>query len=181
MNKKANKLTGPALRIWIQEHNIPEKMLWESAAFDQFSFFDNLASVLIGWKRWHHDDDGEYLFDEKKPNPDLVVVSTHTSKSIKLPVVRYRACARNLIVLLRHNFFDYCATFYSNTSIDAEFFSLPVKEISCGFEGFKPNQIKDVYKPGCKEFSVQTPNKYQMWTVCFLVRSALERDLKLEL
>lgn len=167
---ESSRRTEQTLREWIKEHPIDENMLWRESTSRQFDFFEDLAPVLAGYKAWQENLDSL-----------LTVVSTHRSKSILLPVVRYQACDGNLIVLLRGNFYDYSATFFSKIPINCDFFKLPVGKISCGFEGFEASQIKDVYRPGCKEFSVQVGNKYQLWTICFLVRSAIERDLRLEL
>jgi hypothetical protein len=82
-------MNGPSLRAWIDENQVKEEMYWRESAYRQFEFFHELAPVLVGWKRWNKDENGGWLFDEKKEKPDLAVVSTHTSKSILLPVVRY--------------------------------------------------------------------------------------------
>jgi hypothetical protein len=70
---------------WVEENDPPQRMLWKGAADMQFTDIREWAEIL---------------------KVDPRVVSTHTSKSITLPVVAF-FCPHGVLVL-RDNFYDVC-------------------------------------------------------------------------
>ncbi len=68
--------------------HIKDEMLWKTAAINEYETFAKLA---------------------EKFGATLDVVSHHTSKSIKLPVVRYRF-PNGSILIVRDNFYNYMVT-----------------------------------------------------------------------
>lgn len=74
----------PLLLQWMRKQEIEDKMIWKDAAIHQEVFVrDELCHYLL--------------------HVPVFVVSTHTSKSIKLPVYRFRML-NGIIVTMRENF-----------------------------------------------------------------------------
>lgn len=75
------------LQAWADDNSIPENMRWKMNALQQIKAFKKFG-------------------EEITPGEELQVISTHTSKSIKLPVVAMRV--KNGFAVLRDNFHDIC-------------------------------------------------------------------------
>ncbi len=103
------------LREWMAE-NIPgEKMRWRDSANDQFYFFEKLGRAALPNKHWND--------DELREKAGAHVISTHTSKSILLPVVEL-VTPEGIVFTSRYNFFNYKVSVSSPVDVEVDFFDL---------------------------------------------------------
>lgn len=165
----------PTLREWANENEVPDNMLWKSQAEQQIDFVRNR---LV------------YLFAERVSNDDfkkvVTVISTHTSKSIKLPVYKLELPDGSLTLILRYNFFNWKMSVISEKEIDADFTGLfhttpPIQPDYTGdplhhvyFEGFPKDLIFGYYSESDKKkWSAEIPNHFELWTTVYLIMCSL--------
>lgn len=105
----------PTLTQWVASHPVRETMFWKEPAEYQFTLFAEIGS-LVGVQP--------------------TVISTHRSKSIELPVVRYDRPDLGAFFVIRGNFYDYKLSVRSERPIDdAGFADLFATAPTCGYEG----------------------------------------------
>lgn len=149
----------------MRKDNIDDKMLWKKAAEHQEIFLrDEICTNLL---RTH-----------------AFVVSTHTSKSIQLPV--YYFMMRNGIkVVCRENFYGWMLSVKLPKDRPYEDI-IPKDLIECGydgdisdcyFEGFRKEWVFGGYKPNDKKqrnFSFGIYNDYEFYTVMYMLKNLYE-------
>jgi hypothetical protein len=171
--KRFYALNGKSMVLWQRDHKIDKDAEWLDDAIIQHEFlYHTVGCLLIGNSRLYRSDDGEPQADYERDDPAVVVVGEHTSKDILLPVVKYRACEGDLVVLIRHNFYDYCATFVSKRPLTFDWDG----KVDYGFEGFNRNWVLPTYEKGCTQFSASVSDKFYFWTLCFLVQDSVRRS-----
>lgn len=122
---------------------------------------------------------------------NAMVISTHRSKSVVLPVYRIDRPDIGLSVVLRENFYNWKLSVLSERPIEANFDGLfyttpPVEPEYTGnylhpvyFEGFPADLIFGYYEPSDKRrWSAELwGGDYALWTTLYLIRKALD-DMK---
>lgn len=121
---------------------------------------------------------GYILIDNYNLRKEPKVISTHVSNSILLPVIEFSTFDGDLKIIVRDNFHDFKATVLSKYSIDSDFHGILIgqeKTNAIYFEGFDKSLVKDIYRPGKKEFSVSINSKYDFTMFARILRSCFER------
>jgi hypothetical protein len=114
------------LEAWIKEYLVPEEMLWKGSAESQFDYW----KLVLAWFRW---------WDE---GATADVVSTHCSKSIELPVVRFHSPRFGLTLFGRGNFYDWGFTVQCDTPPwEFDHAGLKFDENAVYYEGFSSGGI----------------------------------------
>jgi hypothetical protein len=151
------------LQEWINENACGDEMLWKGAMGDQLMFIrDRLPGVLFA------------SADEYREHC-AVVISTHTSKSIKLPVVQY-ALPSGVAITMRDNFYDWKISI--SAPVDIEFSPMGLFDPNQGhhavyFEGFPGDLIYGSYADNKRQFSVELGSKYRVYTLLWIMGDAL--------
>lgn len=124
---------------WIKDNQPKETMYWKGAFQQQMTLF---------------------TFMKEHYNDDISVVSTHTSKSILLPVILI-PFRKHTEIIVRHNFYNYAV---SISSSHPDFNIIP-KEItnffskdkisSCYCEGFEDEWVFGTYSNAVKKNTKQ--------------------------
>lgn len=140
------------LLCWFIENLPKETMIYKTAAENQIYF---VRDTLRNFNKISK----------------IEVISTHTSKSIKLPV--YHIVWENGIeMILRDNFYDWKISVESPLELTYPinlFNNLGKKKISsCYCEGFKEEWVFDCYENNKKKFTVELYDKYDVYTFMFL-------------
>lgn len=140
-----NKTT---LKDWIANNEPAERMFFAGPAKKQFVFLsDDIAKALYD--------------DETTAERSMLVVSTHTSKSIRLPVVeawltvRDRHAAR---IVLRGNFYDWKVSVDARAPayLDSEgLFDVGREFSSCYCEGFPDGDVFGGYRAPSSRFTIE--------------------------
>ena len=126
---------------WIQENRVSDDMRWKGAAEREFATFVEFAAILGG---------------------EPMVISTHTSKSIALPVVQITT-PYGLRVTIRDNFMNIKVSVEASKPCTNDLFGLLAGGDSdlrsCYFEGFPYSFIFEPFILGAAKFSVCTNDR----------------------
>jgi len=159
------------IREWALETVPSDDMLWKGGWGSQVMFFRDDLRYLMGSGLDYEDAKGLGR-----------VISTHTSKSIALPVVEYDRKDIGLRVILRDNFHDWKLSVISERPItscfDGLFHTTPPVEPEytgdylspCYFEGF-PRDLVFGYlsKSDGRRWSAMPSGRHGVWTTLFLI------------
>jgi len=138
-----------SLADWSKQNETSEKMIYKRNADNQIFFMQNIGRGLFS--AYRSDDDIAYNHSR-----DLIkVASTHTSKSITLPV--YYFMWENIKFYLRYNFHDWKVSVISEYPLEIDFEDCfkDCSYASCYFEGFRPEWVFGSYFKDNKRFSVE--------------------------
>lgn len=126
-------------------------------------------------------------------NVQCEVISTHTSKSITLPVYRITSDYMRLRVYLRDNFYNWKLSVDSKDPVNADFTGLFATSFTgerdysgdhldpVYFEGFPENVIFGYYGPSDgRRWSAEVTGREQLWSAIFLIARALGGGLRVE-
>lgn len=166
---------GIPLQEWISAQLVDE-MLWKGAFGHQMQFIrDTLQSLVSAGLSWHQRKDAQVAR----------VISTHTSKSICLPVVELARPDLGVRFIVRDNFHNWKLTVLSEKPIEADFgplfFTKPPPEPdytgdhlhSVYFEGFPHDLVRGYWSQNKREWSAELYSDYSLWTVVHMCMRAL--------
>jgi hypothetical protein len=149
------------LQEWLQNNQPKDEMYWKGSAQDQFYF---MRYAVIGAFPLKDKPDLENF------RANLCVISTHTSKSITLPV--YEILWNGFRFILRGNFHDWKVSIDSPIPIFINFskFGLfnPEQKIHYVYcEGFQGEWVYGPYAGNPKQFTIELRNN-EHEVYCFL-------------
>lgn len=151
------------LQEWANANAPGDEMLWKNGYWDQIRFV--------------RDDLGWLFADDDNSGPaKATVISSHTSKSIRLPV--YEIVWRGLTIRMRYNFHNWVVSVEcrSGWSVHDHFGDLFHREVALNpiyAEGFKDEWVHGAYSEthdGFPGFTVVLNSRYEVWTFCWLLR-----------
>lgn len=98
------------------------------------------------------------------------VISTHVSKSVRLPVY-YVSLPDGTKFVLRNNFYDWKVSIDSPRDVDVDFLGLfdptiPVGRYCC--EGFPTESIFGAYANNRRQFTIELATNYDLYTFMWL-------------
>lgn len=101
------------------------------------------------------------------------VISSHTSKSVKLPVFELDLERIGLKIILRDNFYDWCISVESENEVDCDFIGIINPKDKGYFEGFPKERIYEPYyaKTNNKNFSVVLRDEYDVYMFMYILRN----------
>lgn len=110
----------------------------------------------------------ELLFSsyEEAQKHQTVVIASHRSKSITLPVYQI-TLPGDIVITLRNNFHDWKISISSPKDVEIDVMGLfdPEKTFSsCYFEGFPEHLVYGSYAANKKQFSFELSNQYDVYT-----------------
>ena len=152
--------------------NIPnDNLIYKDGLKEQCLFVRKLMQYLFlepetnySSKEW---DEQSKILNDFEP----IVVGTHHSKSVKLPVMEICLPNLGLNIVLRYNFYDWCISVESEQEVDCDFMGL-VTDQKGYFEGFPNDRIYERYSDDNKKrFNVVLNNDYEVYTFVFLLRN----------
>jgi hypothetical protein len=163
------------LQAWISEQTVGDEMLWKGPWGRQVEFIRDDLRTLIG-----------VGLDYEDKNLLGRVISTHTSKSIVLPVVEFERKDLGLRLIFRNNFHNWKMSVISQkTAIVANFDGLfhttpPIEPDYTGdplasvyFEGFPRDLIFGYYARSNTRWLAEIDGNHTLWTTVFLIMRAL--------
>ena len=162
------------LQEWISEQIIDDEMLWKGAWGRQVQFIRDEIVGVMG---------AGLIYQEKKTLAD--VISMHTSKSIRLPVVEVTRGDLGVRFTMRGDFYNWKLSVLSERPIEVDLQGLchvtpPIDKdytgdplASCYFEGFPRDRVYRYYSEDHRKFSLEIWGDEPMWTACFLIMRAL--------
>jgi hypothetical protein len=146
------------LHAWFLNNMPEDKMIYKASYEDQVMFVRDTLRGLLG--------DSVITME---------VISTHTSKSIKLPVYRIML-GNSTEIIMRGNFHNWQISVNSkNSIIFPELLTGELseeKELLCYCEGFEEEWIYDSYKHNNQKFTISIGyNLYLLFTFFFLIKN----------
>lgn len=165
------------LQDWAMQHGLVNSDSQSRDAFwDQIAFVrDKLPGIVYRV----YDNDFEVA---QQVEDTLVVVSTHMSKSLLLPVYRM-VLPDGTLCTMRYNFYNWKVSVKAALPVTADFAGLfdPKKEIeACYCEGFRREWVFGSFSKNPQEFTVELGNKYEMYTFFWFLISNLAAQQKAE-
>lgn len=163
------------LQAWFlrQRKETPDEMYYKEASSSQILFVrDKLAAVLSV---------GLSIEEYKK---FVTVISTHKSKSVKLPVYKFSRPDLGLTLFARNNFYNWKLSVISEKPLELDLDGLchttpPIEPDYSGnplspvyFEGFPEELVFGYYSQNKSKFSAEIYDDLHMWTVLFLIMRA---------
>jgi hypothetical protein len=152
------------LLTWMRIYEPEDEMCYKQGYWDQAVFIrDTICGILYD------------TYEEYKGNP-CMVISTHMSKSIILPVYQINLDKYGVKLILRYNFYDWKVSVISKRDINCDFSLLfnekeNINSIYC--EGFKEELVFGMFKDNKKEFTIEIGSKYNLYTFMFLLKRYL--------
>jgi len=163
MKKQVQNLPMDATS-WIRA-NIPDpNLIYARGCVDQVCFVRD----IINSRLWSS-------FDEWVNNEPLVI-STHYSKSVKLPVFQINLEKYGIEIILRCNFYDWKVSVKSERPIKIDFMDLfnqeeIIHDINC--EGFPKDKVYGSYQQDQSQFTAEIKSDYELYTFFFLFKNYL--------
>lgn len=149
---------------WIRVNEPDENLIYAKGLGDQVCFVrDRLCQLLRS------------TYEERRDNPPLVI-STHYSKSVKLPVFQINLEKYGIEMVLRYNFYDWKISVKSDKPLDFDYMGLfnPTEEISYLYcEGFPRNKVYGSYEQSHSQFTIEIGSHYDLYTFIFLLKNYL--------
>jgi hypothetical protein len=160
-----SKILPVDLLTWCRVNEPEDKMLWKPGYWEQVVFIRDTVNPMF-----------YSTYEEYKDNP-VMVINTHRSKSITLPVYEINLKQYGLKLIIRYNFYDWKVSVISDIAIDADFMGLfkeneNINSLYC--EGFKDEQVFQSFKENKKQFTVEIRGRYELFTFMFLLNNFLK-------
>lgn len=158
------------IQEWAVENEPSKEMIYYRGYWDQILFVRDVLSNI--------------LYDIKTANDfDIVrnritVISTHTSKSIKLPVFKLEVPEYNLTIVMRYNFYDWKISILCDDEITCDFMNLfdeneTISHLYC--EGFPKEFVLPSFSDNNKKFTVEIRNNYHLHTFFWILKNSFTR------
>lgn len=110
-------------------------------------------------------------------NPPLVI-STHTSNLVKLPIYQINLKKYGVEIVLRNNFYNWKVSIKSDIPLDFETMGLfdptcYITSIYC--EGFPVEKVYGSYSSNNSKFTVEIASDYKLYTFMYLLMNYLKK------
>lgn len=168
------------LQTWMADNEPNETLIYRNGFSKQcifvrdvlmFGLFFELCSPHKEMQSMSFDKRSK-VYDSFVPN----VIGTHTSKSVKLPVMEIDLAKFGVKIILRYNFYDWCLSVESVKDVECDFLDLITDKEGC-FEGFPQDRIYAGYSESNKRnFSVVLKDKYQVYMFVYILKHWIERS-----
>lgn len=169
------------ISTWIRVNHAEEKLIFKDSLIKQVCFMrDRIAQDLFlepeykQLKRLKKIHSGDSEIFEKEFQP--MVIGTHRSKSVLLPVTEINLKSVGVKIVMRNNIYDWCVSIESEKEIHCDFKGLITSEKGY-FEGFPTNRVYDNYsEKNRKNFSFCIQGYYELYTLLFLLKDYLYNE-----
>lgn len=164
------------LRAYYDEHlpvdvnawtrvNAPDEFLIYPSALGELASFvcDKICRLL-------------YSTDKERENNLPMVISTHYSESVKLPIYQINLEKYGIEMVLRYNFYDWKISIKSDKPLDFDcmgIFNLTEEIPAIYCEGFPKDKVYGSYENNHSQFTIEIRNHYDLYTFIFLLKNYL--------
>lgn len=145
---------------WCRVNNPDENLIYKKGQGEQICFVrDRIASLF-------YDNYKDTLLATQ-------VISTHTSKSVLLPVMQLNVPEYGLEIVFRDNFHNWKISIKSKKEINCDFMDIfkeddsPINPIYC--EGFPVDKVYERYIDNKKQFTIQMHDDYKVYVFMYLL------------
>lgn len=160
------RLPGVPLLMWCRERpEIPDEMRWKQAHWSQVLFVRD--RLPMAWAR----TDAEY---SRHDADGTLVVGTHRSKSIELPVYQIDLPQLGVVAMLRGNFYNWKVSIRAEADVALNPDGLfdpaderSIRGVYCG--GFAASWVFGPYAKDRRRFTLEASNEHQVYTLFHLL------------
>lgn len=150
---------------WIRANKPEERLIYGKGLGEQVCFVRDVICELF----WN-------TYEELEANLPMVI-STHYSKSVKLPVYQIDLKKYGVEMVLRYNFYDWKVSIKSDIPIDIDWMGLfksdeVISSVYC--EGFPEDKVYGSYEQNHSQFTVEIRSKYNLYVFMFLLSNYLK-------
>lgn len=152
------------LTAWKRVHDVPETRIWRDQFHNQMHFIGYIIDALI-----------RKDYEDFKDN-SVMVISTHRSKSIDLPVYQIDLEKYGVEMILRDNYYNWKVSVNSKKPLDCDFmgiFDPDEKWSSLYCEGFPYDKVYGSYNENHSQFTVELTSKYDLYTFFIILKNYL--------
>jgi len=160
------------LQKWANE-NEPDKMLWKNGYWNQIKFIRDYVPRIFLPKEDINIYEKYMLIQES-----IMVISTHFSKSIELPV--YRFIIKDVTFVVRYNFYNWKISIDSPFDINADFMNIFNSDINHNqiyCEGFPPDLIFKSFSESKKRFTIELSDNYKVYTFFWIFNNYIREKI----
>lgn len=155
------------LLTWSRVNEPDDKMTYKDSYWRQITFIRDKINYLL--------NDGE-TYEYISENP-VLVINTHRSKSIILPVCKINLTRYGIIIILRNNFYDWKISVVSEQDLNVDFKEIfnekeAIHYVYC--EGFQENQVFGLFTESKKEFTVSIGGNENLYVFMYLLKNYLK-------
>lgn len=160
------------ITAWLRVNEPDERLIYKKCFSQQIRFIrDNISCDLFYGVE--NVDVADYYDQARYEAFQPVVIGTHMSKSVLLPVMEITLKTVGVKMILRDNFYDWCVSIESDNDINCDFKGL-ITDRQGFYEGFPKNKIYPPYtKDNKKRFSFCIGSDYDLYVLMFLLRDYL--------
>lgn len=157
------------LLTWCRVNAPGDNMIYKESYWTQIMLIRDRINSLF------YDDVQEY-----NENP-VMVINTHMSKSITLPIYLIDLKKHGVQIILRDNIYDWLITVISDREITVDFNGLFREDLkiqktnSYTYSEFTDDQIKDCFKDNKKQFTLEIQDDYNLYVFMYLLENFLRR------
>jgi len=171
---------GPPLQEWFRERILNredelKRLYAYKAGCNQIMFVRDDVHQLVAR---HVSDDPEERYTFRRTFPPRAI-SSHTSKSMPLPVYEIELAHLGLRLTMRNNFYNWVVTVESERPVTGPFYGLirpdETKIPHYYAEGFHPDWLFDPWTSGAKKFSTFLYGEHTLWAFLMLLTEHLRR------
>lgn len=149
---------------WIMVNEPDKKLLYAKGLMDQVYFVrDILCKMLMPTQ------------EDFINNPPMVI-STHYSKYVKLPVFQINLVKYGIEMVLRYDFCDWKISVKSDTPLNFDYMGLfnPTGHfLDIYWDGFPEDKIYGSYEQNNSQFTIEIASRYDLYTFIFLLKNYL--------
>jgi hypothetical protein len=163
-----NKHLPIDVTTWIRVNEPDENLIYKKGLGKQVCTIRDTIMRDIFYHSIFKEYDNK-LYDEFQP----MVINTHRSKSVLLPVMLLNIEKYNIKIIVRENFYDWKISIISKDDINCDFKGLftendkPINSVYC--EGFPENLVFDRYCDNKKQFTIEIGDDYRLYTFMYLL------------
>ena len=155
------------LTAWQRVNQPDENLRYANQMWEQVAFVSSTLCQL-----WHPG----YEYWENNP---VMVISTHTSKSVRLPVYQINLVGYEMEIVLRNNFHNWKVSINCphDSLQDFNYMNLikPARVIPSHLcEGFPKDKVYGSYRQNHSKFTVEIDSTYNLYTFMYLLKNYLD-------
>ena len=152
------------ITAWIRVNEPDKNLIYGKKLKEQVSFVRDVLFLLITKDSM-----------ERRENP-VMVISTHVSKNVKLPVYQINLKEYGMEIILRSNFYNWKISVNSEKPVECDFIGLfdPKKEISYfDCEGFPEDKVYGSYESNHSRFTFEIVFFQNVYVFFYLLKNYL--------
>ena len=149
---------------WMRVNEPASNLIYADGLREQVSFIRDTINYMLNPS-----------YEEGYKNEPLVI-STHKSKSVKLPVFQINLKKYGIELVLRYNFYNWKVSVKSEKPLNFDFMGLfnPSERIhSIYCEGFPKDKVYGCFKENPAQFTIRIESHFELYTFFFLLKNYL--------